>query len=130
MPQAEMSKEREMGTFRLIPSTLALRAVQRQRAASKSTRPFSKLQHWLEGGVPTTMLTKPRRSAQTPSLRVSIGQEEEEGGVGTDGLGQGFGFGFGLGGLQLGQAVEMVERRRRERTKMAEEEEEDIARVF
>ena len=92
--------------LRLIPSTLALMAVQRQRAASKSAKPASKLQHLLVGGVPTTMFTSPRRSAQTPSFNVSLGQEA---GV----AGGGVGVGLGLHELQ---ALVNVEWKRREKT--------------
>lgn len=63
-----------MGAFKLIPSTLALIAVHRQSAASKSARPLINAQHLLEGGVPTITLTSPKRSAQAPSFRVSLGQ--------------------------------------------------------
>ena len=90
--------------LRLIPSTLALIAVQRQRAASKSAKPASKAQHLLVGGVPTTMFTSPRRSAQTPSFNVSLGQAAGGGGLG-----------FGLGLHEL-QALVNVEWKRREKT--------------
>lgn len=100
--------------LRLIPSTLALMAVQRQRAASKSAKPESKAQHLLEGGDPTTMLTSPRRSAQTPSFNVSLGQDDGGGGHAGEGGGGGVGVGLGLHELQ---ALVNVEWRRRENTK-------------
>lgn len=94
--------------LRLIPSTLALMAVQRQRAASKSTKPESKAQHLLEGGVPTITLTSPRRSAQTPSFNVSLGQD---GGGGHAAAGGGLGL-----GLHELQALVKFEWKRREKT--------------
>lgn len=120
--QALTKRERATGMSRLIPSTLALMAVHRQRATSRSTSPSRRAQQGLVGGVPMTTLTSPSRSAQTPSLRASLGHDA----LGTaGGVGQGCGFGFG--GRQVEQALaEMVPRRRRERrTKMAIEEEED-----
>ncbi|KAJ6758594.1 hypothetical protein OIU74_025274 [Salix koriyanagi] len=66
--------------FKLIPSTLALIAVQRHKATSKSARPPSRGQHLVYGGVPTATLTSPRMSAQAPSFNVSLGQDA--GGVG------------------------------------------------
>jgi len=91
----------------LIPSTLLLIAVHRQSAASKSAKPLINAQHWLEGGVPTIMLTSPKRSAQAPSFNVSLGHEALfDGGEGGEGGGQlGFGVGgvgFGVGGVGLG----------------------------
>lgn len=89
------------GTFKLIPSTLALTAVQRQTAASKSAKPSNNAQHLLEAGDPRTTLTSPRRSAQAPSFNVSLGHLP---------AGAGVGFGFGLGvGLHEPQAWENVE---------------------
>ncbi|WVZ23209.1 hypothetical protein V8G54_001753 [Vigna mungo] len=78
------SKESEMGRLRLMPKMFALRAVQRQTAASRSTRPSRREQQ----GV---ALTKPLSTlAHTPSLSASRGQEPL-------GLGLGVGFGFGVG---------------------------------
>ena len=58
-----------------MPRTLALIAVQRQTAASRSTRPWMRLQQGVFGGVPTTRCTKSfNKLAHTPSLRVSLGQ--------------------------------------------------------
>ncbi|KAL4342532.1 hypothetical protein GQ457_08G004200 [Hibiscus cannabinus] len=90
-------------------------AVQRQRAASKSAKPWSKAQHLLDGGVPTTMFTSPRRSAQTPSFNVSFGQEEA-GVAGGGGGHAGGGVGFGFGGLHELQAPVNDEWKRREKT--------------
>ncbi|KAH7845438.1 hypothetical protein Vadar_001967 [Vaccinium darrowii] len=93
--------------FKLIPSTLALMAVQRHNATSKSANPSSKAQHLLEGGVPiTTPTTPPRRSAHTPSFRVSLGHVAGGGAIaggGSLGAGGGFGGGsLGAGGGSLG----------------------------
>jgi len=55
-------------------------AVQRQSAASRSAKPWSNAQHLLETGEPTTTLTSPRMSAQTPSFRVSLGHFPDGGG--------------------------------------------------
>lgn len=97
--------------LRLAPSILALMAVQRQSAASKSAKPWSKAQHLLEGGVPTTMFTSPSRSAQTPNFNVSLGQEA------------GFaGGGMGFGGLHEWQALvnDKLERRREKTIRTAQ----------
>lgn len=80
MPQALSNKLNVIGTLRLIPKTLALMAVQRQAATSKSTKPSSSAQHLLDVGVPTTTLTRPRTSAQTPNFNVSLGQKGYAGG--------------------------------------------------
>ena len=97
------SKLSETGILRFIPSKLALMAVQRQMAASRSARPFKRVQQGAVGGVPmTTPTNPPSKFAQTPNLRVSLGHLPLEAGVGV-GFGFGFGFGFGLGlGLGLG----------------------------
>ncbi|WVZ18158.1 hypothetical protein V8G54_005480 [Vigna mungo] len=82
-------------------------AVQRQSAASKSAKSLITAQQSLVGGIPTIMFTSPKTLPQTPSFRVSIGQEAGGGGVGVGGvggqpLGEGggltFGLGFGVGG--------------------------------
>lgn len=73
-------KLRVTGMFKLIPSTLALMAVQRQRAASRSARPLIRAQHLLDGGEPTTTFTRPNRSAHTPSFNVSLGHLAGAGG--------------------------------------------------
>lgn len=55
-----------------MPKMLALRAVQRQRAASRLTRPSRREQQGSVGGAPTTtFLTKLSTSAHTPNLRAS-----------------------------------------------------------
>lgn len=66
---------------------LALMAVQRQTAASRSRRPWMREQHGVLGGEPMVTLSKePSKSAQTPNLRASLGQ-----------VPWGVGFGLGLG---------------------------------
>ncbi|WRX09789.1 hypothetical protein QQP08_002276 [Theobroma cacao] len=55
---------------------LALMAVQRQTAASRSARPWMRGQQGVFGGVPTTSTL-----AHTPNLRVSLGQEAAAGGL-------------------------------------------------
>lgn len=58
-----------------MPRTLALRAVQRQTAASRSTKPLMRLQHGVTGGVPrVTSFNKLSALTQTPSFMVSLGQ--------------------------------------------------------
>ncbi|KAG9141168.1 hypothetical protein Leryth_001654 [Lithospermum erythrorhizon] len=68
------NKLREIGTLRLIPKTLAFMAVQRQTAASRSTRPPIRVQHGLFAGVPIIRWTKSfNKLTQTPSFNTSIG---------------------------------------------------------
>lgn len=81
--------------LRLMPRMLALMAVQRHSAASRSTSPWIREQHGASGGVPTTAPTVPLSNlAQTPSFRASLGQLCVAVGVL---LGLGLGFGLGLG---------------------------------
>lgn len=83
--------------FKLIPRMLALSAVQRQAAASRSASPLMRVQHGFTGGFPRVMLSRPLSTlAQTPSLRESLGHFAVTGlGVGV-GVGLGLGLGFGL----------------------------------
>lgn len=67
--------------MRLIPSRLALMAVQRHAAASRSTRPSRRVQHGFVGGLPMITCTKPSKLAHTRSLRASLGQVAWGGGV-------------------------------------------------
>nr|KYP55339.1 hypothetical protein KK1_001550 [Cajanus cajan] len=67
-PQTLSNKFNLTGTSRLMPNTLALRAVQRHTAASMRE------QHGVFGGSPSFTSTKPNRLAHTPNLRVSSGQ--------------------------------------------------------
>ena len=82
--------------FRWVPNTLALMAVQRQTAASRSASPLMRVQHGVFGGVPTTTCTRPlSKSAHTPNFSVSFGHVAL---VGVEGVG-----GFdGVGGLGVG----------------------------
>ncbi|KAL4354498.1 hypothetical protein GQ457_06G037710 [Hibiscus cannabinus] len=95
--------------LRLSPKTLALSAVQRQTAASRSARPWMREQHGCTGGEPTTTLTKLSTLAHTPNLRASLGHLPR-----ADGVGVGVGFGLGLG-LRLvgGQGVEALPREKK-----------------
>jgi len=95
------------GTFKLIPRTFALIAVQRQTAASKSVKPWINVQHLLEVGLPTITLTSPRTSAQTPSFNVSLGHFCAVEGVG--GLELGVVEGGGVLALGGGLATGVVE---------------------
>ena len=77
-----------------MPRTLALRAVHRQTAASRSTKPWMSEQHGWGDGCPNCTLSRPLSTfAHTPSLRASIGQFPDEPGV----LGGVTGVGLGLG---------------------------------
>nr|KAJ0201730.1 hypothetical protein LSAT_V11C600306800 [Lactuca sativa] len=84
-------------------------AVQRQAATSRSTKPSSNAQHLLDAGDPTTTLTRPRTSAQTPSFRVSRGQKGFAGGP--------FG-GSGVEGVHEPQALENVMLQMRKKMKI------------
>lgn len=106
LEQTLRSKLRETGTFRLIPRTLALIAVQRHTAASKSAKPSMRLQHGFFGGVPmVTPINPPSKLAHTPSFRASLGQ------LPLLGCGFGFGFGLGFGPGHVPQALERVKKR-------------------
>ncbi|KAF8765463.1 hypothetical protein HU200_008609 [Digitaria exilis] len=79
---------------RVMPSTLALMAVQRQAAASRSARPPRMLQHGSAGGWPTSALTRPATLAHAASLSAFLGHlplvdGEGDGGVGVGGVGVG-----------------------------------------
>ena len=80
-----------MGKIRLMLRSLALIAVQRHKAASKSTRPSSSGQHSSLALLPIPMwISPPRTSTHAPNLRVSMGQVSCFGGVGG---------GFTIGGV-------------------------------
>lgn len=125
MLQTLRSRFRDIGRFKLIPRMLALRAVQRQTAASTSASPWMRLQHGSTGGLPRVKSRRPLSTlAQTPSLRVSLGHLLEP----ELGLGVGLGVGFGLGegqppphGVQLPQAEIVVKKRRLRAKKRAME---------
>src|SRR6185503_13081428 len=87
---------RSMGRFRLMPRMLPLMAVQRHRAASRSTSPSSSGQQGSAGGTPTLALIRPSTLAHTPSFSASRGHLPLDAGVGVgvdgvdgvDGVGQ------------------------------------------
>jgi hypothetical protein len=88
-----------------MPKIFALRAVQRHTAASRSTKPPSREQQELVGGLPSlTPLIKPSTSAQTPSFSASLGHLVVELG-GDGGVGQLLFGGGGGGGDVDGQAA-------------------------
>lgn len=73
--QPSRSKLKEIGMLRLIPRMLALMAVQRHTATSRSTSPSRIAQQGVSGGLPTTAPTAPFSNlAHTPNFRVSLGQ--------------------------------------------------------
>ncbi|KAL9671010.1 hypothetical protein QQ045_008573 [Rhodiola kirilowii] len=83
--------------LRLMPRILALMAVQRQTAASRSISPERREQQGASGGVPTTAFTGPSNSlAHTPSFSASLGQPLVVAGgrIGAVGLGMGLGLGL------------------------------------
>lgn len=103
-----------------MPKIFALMAVQRQTAASRSARPWMRLQHGVLGGVPTTTPSNPlSKLAHTPSFRVSLGHVALEG-VGL-GVGFGFGFGFGFGEGQVSHELTRQKKRRLRERKRASE---------
>lgn len=113
MPQLLRIKLRETGTLRLMPKMLALMAVQRQRAASRSARPSRSEQHGFVGGDPMEIPMILNTLAHTPNLRASLGQVSLGGlGVGEYGGGghAGGGFGFGFGGFGFGQSPQALTR--------------------
>ena len=69
-----MSKVTATGTLSLTdPSTLALIAVHKHSAASRSATPFTTLQHFSLGLLPISSLTNPNQLPQTPNLSVLMG---------------------------------------------------------
>ncbi|KAI3691656.1 hypothetical protein L6452_31457 [Arctium lappa] len=90
--------------FKLIPKTLALMAVHKQMAASRSISPAIRLQHGCVGGFPMMIPSKsPSKFTQTPSWSASLGQVGFIGGLGgfiVGGVG-GFVVG-GVGGFVVG----------------------------
>lgn len=105
-PQVLISKLSEMGILMLIPSILALIAVQRHTAASRSRSPCRTEQHGWSGGFPISAPIDPLSNfVQTPSFRASLGQ------LLVDGVGFGLGFGSGLGWPQVLQPLTSVKKR-------------------
>ncbi|KAK8687541.1 hypothetical protein V6N13_086349 [Hibiscus sabdariffa] len=88
---------------------LALSAVQRQTAASRSARPWMREQHGCTGGEPTTTLTMFSTLAHTPNLRASLGHLPR-----AEGVGVGLGFGLGLR-LVEGQELQALPREKKRR---------------
>ncbi|KAA3475847.1 transmembrane protein [Gossypium australe] len=111
LEQTLRSKLRETGMLRLMPKMLALIAVQRHAAASRSTRPLRREQHGITGGEPTVTLTRLSTLAHTPNLRASLGHLPRADGVGVGVLGFGFGLGLGVGEEQEPQAVTREKKR-------------------
>uniref|UniRef100_A0A0A9BV99 Uncharacterized protein n=1 Tax=Arundo donax TaxID=35708 RepID=A0A0A9BV99_ARUDO len=91
LPQLLRITLRSMGRLRLIPSTLALMAVHRQSAASRSTSPSSSEQHGSYGGEPILAFTRPSTLAHTPSFSASLGHDPWRPGFGVGGFGAGGG---------------------------------------
>lgn len=105
-----------------MPRTLALRAVQRQTAASRSTKPLIRLQHGVTGGVPrVTSFNKLSALTQTPSFKASLGHVPVVVGA-VDGLGLCLlCLGGGGGQSVLRVAVVRVKKRMLKRRKSARE---------
>lgn len=75
LPHRKRSKLSENSTFKLMPSKLALMAVQRQTAASSSASPARKVQQVVVGGSPISIpINPPNNLAQVPSFKTSAGQ--------------------------------------------------------
>ncbi|MBA0859297.1 hypothetical protein Goshw_005459 [Gossypium schwendimanii] len=97
--------------LRLMPKMLALIAVQRHTAASRSTRPLRREQHGITGGEPTVTLTRLSTLAHIPNLSASLGHLPPADGVGVGVLGFGFGLGLGVGEEQEPQALTREKKR-------------------
>ncbi|CAN1185992.1 hypothetical protein LINPERHAP2_LOCUS37883 [Linum perenne] len=106
LPHALRSKLRDTGILRLVPRILALMAVQRQTAASRSASPLIKLQQGLADVLPILILSKLLSTLpHTPNLSASMGQfpfEEPGVGLGVGVAGVGVGFGLGVAGVGVG----------------------------
>lgn len=103
-----------MGTLRLMPRMLDLRAVQRQTAASRSSRPSMSVQQsqGCFGNEPMPRTMSPLRTlAQAAILRVSMGHLPAD-------EGEGLGLGFGR---QVPQEAARVKKRRLRARKRAKE---------
>jgi hypothetical protein len=99
-----------------MPRMFPLRAVQRQTAASRSTKPPSREQQELVGTAPIlTPLIKPRTSAQAPSFSALTGHLPDDDEPPLDGGGGQLLFGGGGGGGGVGVAhfaLAMTKKRR------------------
>lgn len=97
-PQKLTMRLRSMGMLRWMPRTLALMAVQRHTATSRSARPSMRGQQGSFGGAATVALISPFSTlAQTPSFSVSRGHLPP-----LPGPGVGVGLAQGLGGEGAG----------------------------
>ncbi|GER28035.1 amino acid adenylation domain-containing protein [Striga asiatica] len=111
-----------------MPKTLALIAVHKQTAASRSASPWIRVQHGVFGGVPIVMsINPPSKSAHTPNFSVSLGQVAlpwlgPAGGEGQSDFGLG-GGGVGLGVGQVPHALDRVKKTTFSARKMAIDEE-------
>lgn len=102
---------------------LALRAVQRHTAASRSTRPSRRVQQGFFGGLPRETLIRPSRTlAHTPSLSVSMGHFPEEG--------EGVGVGLEGGGGHGTPVEETKVKNRRLRERRKDVEAKDLEAIF
>uniref|UniRef100_A0ACD5TSN4 Uncharacterized protein n=1 Tax=Avena sativa TaxID=4498 RepID=A0ACD5TSN4_AVESA len=97
LPHWLRRRTRSTGTLRLMPRTLALMAVHRQTAASRSASPDSSGQHCSVDGTPRLSLSRFSTFAHALSFSVSIEQVPPPPPV--DGLG---GTGAGGGGTGVG----------------------------
>lgn len=105
LPQELMTRLMATGTLNFrMPNTLALIAVHKHNAASRSASPSKTAQQLLLGFVPITSWTSPSQSPQTPNLRVSFGHLAGFTGV-VEG-GKGAGSGVVEGGEGAGFGVE------------------------
>lgn len=96
MPHSLTSTEMATGRTRLTPSALALMAVQRQSAASRSATPDSSGQQVSLALAPTTACTSPfSASTHASSFSVFTGHFP----VGVDGAGAGVGGVVGVAGV-------------------------------
>ncbi|XBI41185.1 hypothetical protein VPH35_125676 [Triticum aestivum] len=74
LPHWLRRRTRSMGTLSWMPRMLALMAVQRHTAASRSASPPRSGQHCSFAGTPILSFTRFSTSAHTPSFSVLIGQ--------------------------------------------------------
>ncbi|KAM0926294.1 hypothetical protein ACQ4PT_003418 [Festuca glaucescens] len=112
LPHWLRRRTRSTGTFRLMPRTLALMAVQRQTAALRSASPDSSGQHCSVDGTPRLSLSRFSTLAHTPSFSVSIEQVPPPpvDGVGGAGVGiTGAGGGTAIGGVGTGVGLEQYD---------------------
>ncbi|KAK8609378.1 hypothetical protein V6N13_061827 [Hibiscus sabdariffa] len=70
-PQLFRKRFKGIGRFMLMPNTLALTAVHRQTAASRSSKPWMMLQHGFVGTLPSSTSTKLSRLRHPPRFKGS-----------------------------------------------------------